>query len=99
MKAIISIVFFMSALFASAQNNYPTIVISTNFGDMKVMLYDDTPNHSDHFLKLVKQGYFNGTLFHRVIRWNIVPTFVGPSIRPAFFQVRAVFDFVDKQNG
>ena len=35
---------------------------------MKAILYDDTPNHSDHFLKLVKQGYFNGTLFHRVIK-------------------------------
>jgi len=35
---------------------------------MKVMLYDDTPNHSEHFLKLVKQGYFDGTLFHRVIK-------------------------------
>lgn len=35
---------------------------------MKAVLYDDTPNHSSHFLKLVKQGYFDGTLFHRVLK-------------------------------
>lgn len=52
----------------SAQTKYPTLVISTNYGDMKAILYDDTPNHSSHFLKLVNQGYFNGTLFHRVLR-------------------------------
>lgn len=57
-----------SLQFTDAQTKYPNIVISTNFGDMKVMLYDDTPNHSEHFLKLVKQGYFDGTLFHRVIK-------------------------------
>jgi len=57
-----------SLQFTKAQTKYPYIVISTNFGDMKVMLYDDTPNHSEHFLKLVKQGYFDGTLFHRVIK-------------------------------
>lgn len=31
------------------------------------MLYDDTPLHRDNFLKLVEEGYYNGTLFHRVI--------------------------------
>lgn len=56
------------SLLMMGQTKYPTIVISTNFGDMKVLLYEDTPNHSDHFLKLVKQGYFDGTLFQRVIQ-------------------------------
>lgn len=53
---------------AGAQTRYPAVVIQTDYGTMKAVLYDDTPNHSAHFLKLVKQGYFNGTLFHRVIR-------------------------------
>jgi peptidyl-prolyl cis-trans isomerase B (cyclophilin B) len=51
-----------------AQTKYPTIVIETNHGTMKAVLYDDTPVHSDHYLKLIKQGYFNGTLFHRVVK-------------------------------
>ena len=67
-KYIIVTLLCSSALFAGAQTKYPTIVISTNYGDMKAILYDDTPNHSAHFLKLVKQGYFDGTLFHRVIQ-------------------------------
>ena len=56
------------SLFVNGQTQYPVIVIETNFGTMKAILYDDTPNHSAHFLKLVKQGYFNGTLFHRVVK-------------------------------
>ena len=51
-----------------AQTKYPTVVIETNHGTMKAVLYDDTPMHSDHYLKLIKQGYFNGTLFHRVVK-------------------------------
>lgn len=43
-------------------------VISTSYGKMTVLLYDATPKHRDNFIKLVKEGYFNGTLFHRVIR-------------------------------
>ena len=58
----------ITAATISAQTKYPTVIISTNYGDMKVMLYDDTPRHSEHFLSLVKKGYFDGTLFHRVIR-------------------------------
>ncbi len=43
------------------------IQISTNLGDMKAVLYNETPQHRDNFIKLVKEGYFNGTLFHRII--------------------------------
>lgn len=60
--------FLFCVCLLNAQTKYPNVVISTNYGDMKVMLYDDTPNHSDYFLKLVNRGYFDGTLFHRVIR-------------------------------
>lgn len=52
---------------SNAQANYPVIVIETNYGTMKAMLYDDTPVHSNHYLKLIKEGYFDGTLFHRVV--------------------------------
>lgn len=43
------------------------VVISTDFGDMKAVLYDETPLHKENFVKLAKEGYFDGTLFHRVI--------------------------------
>ncbi len=64
-------VLFTHTLFMSklcAQTKYPAIVIETSHGTMKALLYDDTPMHSDHYLKLIKQGYFNGTLFHRVVK-------------------------------
>ena len=44
------------------------IKISTTLGDIFVRLYDETPKHRDNFIKLAKEGYFDGTLFHRVIK-------------------------------
>ena len=44
------------------------VKISTTLGDVTVRLYDETPVHRDNFLKLAAEGYFNGTLFHRVIK-------------------------------
>ena len=37
-------------------------------GDIIVRLYDETPLHRDNFIKLAKEGYYDGTLFHRVIK-------------------------------
>lgn len=42
--------------------------IKTNEGDILVRLYDETPKHRDNFLKLAREGYYDGTLFHRVIK-------------------------------
>ena len=47
--------------------NMATININTSLGDIKVRLYDETPIHRDNFLKLTQEGFYNGTLFHRVI--------------------------------
>ena len=41
--------------------------IETTYGDMVFKLYDSTPLHKENFIKLIKQGYFNDLLFHRVI--------------------------------
>lgn len=43
------------------------VKLSTEMGDMIVLLYDETPQHRDNFLKLVDQKFYDGTLFHRVI--------------------------------
>lgn len=42
--------------------------IQTTLGDITVRLYDETPLHRDNFVKLAKEGYYDGTLFHRVIK-------------------------------
>lgn len=44
------------------------VKIQTMFGDIIVRLYDETPIHRDNFIKLAKEGYYDGTLFHRVIK-------------------------------
>lgn len=46
----------------------PTLDIATTAGNIKIRLYDDTPLHRDNFLKLAKEGYYDGVLFHRVIK-------------------------------
>ena len=69
MKATnILFLFLISCAFTTAQTKYPKVVISTNYGDMTVMLYDETPRHAEYFLGLVKKRYFDGTLFQRVIK-------------------------------
>ena len=44
------------------------IKIGTQKGDIVVRLYDETPKHRDNMLKLIGEGYYDGTLFHRVIK-------------------------------
>lgn len=43
------------------------VLIETSYGNIKIKLYDETPLHRDNFLKLVRNGYYNELLFHRVI--------------------------------
>lgn len=44
------------------------VQITTDMGVIKVKLYNETPKHRDNFIKLVKEGYYNGLLFHRIIK-------------------------------
>jgi len=52
---------------AKAQEKEVKAVIETNFGNMVVKLYNDTPKHRDNFIRLAKAGHYDGTLFYRVI--------------------------------
>ncbi|MBX2958948.1 MAG: peptidylprolyl isomerase [Flavobacteriales bacterium] len=70
-KNSISVLFvLLMSLFSFAQKAPKTslILISTSFGDIKISLYNETPKHRDNFIKLVKEGTLDGTLFHRVIK-------------------------------
>ena len=42
--------------------------IETSVGNIRVALSDDTPLHTKNFMKLAKEGFYNGTLFHRCIK-------------------------------
>ncbi|GAB3576984.1 peptidylprolyl isomerase [Spirosoma luteolum] len=43
------------------------VTIATDYGPMKLVLYDQTPKHKENFIKLVGQKFYDGLLFHRVI--------------------------------
>ncbi|MCD4735844.1 MAG: peptidylprolyl isomerase [Bacteroidales bacterium] len=50
------------------ENNKEIIIlIKTSMGNMKARLYNKTPQHRDNFVKLVKDGWYEGSIFHRVI--------------------------------
>lgn len=48
--------------------NDAVVKLETSAGDITLKLFGDTPAHRDNFVKLVKEGYYDGTLFHRVIK-------------------------------
>ena len=51
-----------------AAGKAPKAVIKTKFGDMEIVFFPEkAPNHVQNFVKLAKSGYYNGTIFHRVI--------------------------------
>jgi cyclophilin family peptidyl-prolyl cis-trans isomerase len=52
----------------------PEFNIVTNFGTMKIKLYDKTPKHRENFEKLVKEKYYDGLRFHRVIEGFMIQT-------------------------
>lgn len=54
--------------FSQKSKKQAKVSISTSYGDMTLVLYNETPRHRDNFIKLVKDGFYDGTLFHRVIQ-------------------------------
>lgn len=58
----------ITASLFSQEDKQVKIAISTNFGDMTAVLYNETPLHRDNFVKLVNEGWYEGSPFHRVIR-------------------------------
>ncbi len=64
---LVMIIGMMGMSFSVNESEDQFVLISTSMGDMKLKLYNDTPQHRDNFIKLVKEGYYDGTLFHRVI--------------------------------
>jgi cyclophilin family peptidyl-prolyl cis-trans isomerase len=64
---------FFISIFAYAQPKTKVskkdnlITISTSLGEIKLLLFDETPKHKANFLKLTNEGFYNGTTFHRII--------------------------------
>ena len=52
----------------TADTTLHQVMLETTMGNIKLALYNDTPEHRDNFLKLVNEGYYNGCIFQRVIK-------------------------------
>ena len=63
----------------TAKNKMTKVKLETSYGDIVVELYNETPQHRDNFIKLVKEGYYDGVLFHRVIKDFMIQTGDGNS--------------------
>ncbi len=66
MKHIIYLLLLVT-LMVSCQKKEQHILIETEFGDMRALLYNSTPKHRDNMIKLIKEGFYDDLLFHRVI--------------------------------
>ncbi len=59
-------------LISCNKNKDYVVVIHTPYGDMKAILYDETPLHKENFLKLARSGRYDSTVFHRIIKGFMV---------------------------
>jgi len=76
MKKLIIPIIFIACFYSFTLQAQPTtstpkrtkVLIHTDLGDITVALYNETPKHRDNFIKLAKSGFYNGSVFHRVIK-------------------------------
>lgn len=67
MRIISSILFLALLLSSCGGEKNRKVEIQTEFGNMKVELFNSTPIHRDNFIKLANEGFYDDLLFHRVI--------------------------------
>lgn len=67
-KTLLSLLLMIPlAVFAQDDAKHYEVMLETTMGNIRLVLYDDTPLHRDNFVKNVREGYYDGVLFHRVI--------------------------------
>lgn len=68
MKNLLLLTFLVSLQVSWAQKKDTLVLIQTDYGNMLFILYQQTPKHRANFIKLVKEKFYDGLLFHRVIK-------------------------------
>jgi peptidyl-prolyl cis-trans isomerase B (cyclophilin B) len=66
--------FCLLILTSCAKDTDTLVILSTPYGEMKAILYDETPKHKSNFLTLAKAGKFDSVTFHRVIQEFMIQT-------------------------
>lgn len=67
-SVVIASVWLLSLALSCASKKDYLVTIRTSYGDIKLILYDDTPLHKTNFLELAREGRYDGTTFYRVIK-------------------------------
>jgi len=65
---LIGISLFLGISACKSQKKETKVIIETEFGDIKIKLYNETPQHRANFIKLIKNGFYNDRIFHRIIK-------------------------------
>lgn len=97
-------------LTAEEKGKAPRAILKTKFGEMEIVFFPElAPKHVESFLSLAKKGYFNGTIFHRVIPGFMIqggdPNTKDPSKRSAYgtggpgYTVPAEFNKIPHERG
>jgi len=97
-------------LAAEEKGKAPRAILKTKFGEMEIVFYPElAPKHVESFLSLAKKGYFNGTIFHRVIPGFMIqggdPNTKDPSKKSAYgtggpgYTVPAEFNKIPHERG
>ena len=68
MRFISFLVVGLMACCAKAQTSTSEVLLETTAGNIRIALFDETPQHRDNFLKLIKEHVYDSLLFHRVIK-------------------------------
>lgn len=63
-----------STVMSDDLKNTTRVLLETTYGDIELALYNETPTHRDNFIKLIKEGAYDGVLFHRVIKDFMIQT-------------------------
>jgi len=67
-KIIITLILVLFVIGGCKMNEEKTVLLKTNLGDIKIKLYDDMPITAGNFEKLVEKGFYDGVIFHRIIK-------------------------------
>ncbi|OFY66821.1 MAG: hypothetical protein A3H98_10885 [Bacteroidetes bacterium RIFCSPLOWO2_02_FULL_36_8] len=66
-KTFLLLILMSANCYSQNSDSIPVVTITTDFGEIKFVLSDKTPKHKENFLKLIKEGFYDGTTFHRII--------------------------------
>ena len=86
MRSKIVFILLFNLFFMSCQSKTQTYTIETNLGNIKVILYDETPLHKANFEKFAADSTYNGTIFHRVIEGFMIQGGDPAMVKPDFVE-------------